>query len=243
MPNSSSEAPSLFQVNTPFSAFKSWLKDRPGLLNVTHIRTPDKKDALQYIGPGQGIYLIVVDRLGNESLRCSFQAVPAHPLALPHCVELLQAINQKWPPQYTLADLDLLVRDPALLQILQLRLAEVQVAYRGQAYLAAVILLGSILEGILIEVVDRHLVAARAAPGAPGGPLSIWNLRDLIQVVHECGWVKKTYRDYSDYLREYRNLVHPRQQKKLDLFPDAPTCQIAQTVVAAVVDELIKAGL
>ena len=221
----------------------SWLKDYPGLSGVTRLRTPDKKDALQYIGPGQAIYLIEVNWHEADSLRCAYCAVPAHPLALPHCAELLQAVSQKWPPQYTLADLDLLVRDPALLQILQSRLAEVQIAYQGQAYLAAVILLGSILEGILIEVVDRHLVAARVVPGAPNGPLSGWSLRDLIQVVHELGWVKKTYRDYSDYLREYRNLVHPRQQKKLGLFPDAPTCQIAQIVVGAVVDELIKAGL
>jgi hypothetical protein len=54
-----------------------------------------------------------------------------------------------------------------------------------------------------------------------------WTLNDLIEVGHQCGWIEADVRDFAAALRDYRNLVHPWEQRERQVTADADTCAIA----------------
>ena len=120
--------------------------------------------------------------------------------------------------RYPTPKFDQIVEDAKLAQILEQRWLEAIKIYDAEAYLMTVVSLGAILEGVLLAQVKQNPREASTVAETPkdksGKPLPSerWTLNDLIQVSHACGWIEKGSKEFSFKVREYRNLVHPREQ-------------------------------
>lgn len=99
----------------------------------------------------------------------------------------------------------------------------------GKAYLAGCVMMGAALEASLLAFVncypDEALCSARA-PTRRGTikPLAQWSLAELLAVAKERGWLpsslsldeewsdkKAQIGDYTEVLRQIRNLIHPAE--------------------------------
>ena len=154
--------------------------------------------------------------------------------------ELMEQIERLKECPY---DFTQIVQDAELADILAKRWVESERAFAGQSYLSTIVLLGSLLEGILFDKVQQNPKPANQASSSPKHkgavlPFDQWTLENLIAVAHECGWIDKDVRDFSVVVRDYRNLVHPRHQRALGVFPDVGTCKVAREVVAAAIEDL-----
>ncbi|MBD1833522.1 hypothetical protein H6F61_12740 [Cyanobacteria bacterium FACHB-472] len=145
---------------------------------------------------------------------------------------------------YPMPDFTTSVSDAALAAILSNRWEEANKTFQAGAYLSTIILLGSILEALLLDKCQQNQAEAYKANSAPKDnqkkpvPLHQWKLADLINVAHECKWLTKDVKGYSDTLRSYRNLVHPNEQKKQDITPTSHTCKISWEVLHASLNDL-----
>lgn len=124
---------------------------------------------------------------------------------------------------------------------------QAQRCINAAAYLAATIVMGSMLEGILRAVLERNPREANLSKAAPvdretGKPLLFakWSLSDMINVAHELGWLDRDVHAFSHALREFRNLVHPYEQLRLGTYPDRDTCDICWLVVQAAANDLAE---
>ena len=160
----------------------------------------------------------------------------------PHIVELPAAmIAPDAPaPVQLQRELGSFIQDPGLAAILRQRLDEVHTCREHGACLATIILLGSILEGALLDVASRFVEAAMRSSRAPtdGRKLNRWSLSELIDVGHERGWIQSDVQRFSHVLRDYRNFVHPREQQKRGEFPDQDTVSVCWDVVIAALNDL-----
>ncbi len=112
-----------------------------------------------------------------------------------------------------------LVSDPSLAKILEMRWEEAQKCVEAEACLSAVIMMGSILEGILLYKVESNQKSAYTADCAPkdrktgdAKKIQEWGLSSLIEVASELGWIQGDVKRFSHALRESRNIVHPYMQ-------------------------------
>lgn len=126
--------------------------------------------------------------------------------------------------------------------IIQSRLIEVEKTM-GVAPLAAIFLIGSTLEGILLDAAVREagiFAAAAAAPRRDGGVLPVysWRLAPLIDVAYELGFVTDDVKRFSHHLRDYRNFIHPRAQAKSGFSPTPDTAKICFQVLRAAVTQI-----
>jgi len=145
----------------------------------------------------------------------------------------------------TVPDFPLLTSwDTTLSDILVSRWKEVSKCVESGAYLAGIILLGSVLEGVLLAIVIQEPEAANRAAAAPKDnsgkvkKFGDWSFSDLINVAHEAGWIQLDAKRFSHILREYRNLVHPWEQREKKETPDEDTCRICWQVVKAAINDI-----
>ncbi len=104
---------------------------------------------------------------------------------------------------------------PALQGVIAARWREAHACNEAGCPVAAVILLGSVLEGLLLSRALLSRAEASASAHAPkdknGKTVAVadWKLAALIAVAHERGWVRGGMAGWSRVLRRYRNAVHP----------------------------------
>ncbi len=145
-------------------------------------------------------------------------------------------INKK-RTSYPSPNFSVLVKDTDLIKILSNRWNEANLAFEAGAYLATIILLGSILEGVLLDMVEKNPAQANSSSKSPkdrGGvvlPFEKWKLQNLIDVTHDCGWLKKESKDFSHVVRDYRNFVHPNKERKQGIAFREGTCKVIWEVV------------
>lgn len=136
-----------------------------------------------------------------------------------------------------------IVKDSNLARVLQNRWKECVLTLDAGAYLSTIILLGSILEGVLLDKIKSNCIDAGRASGAKrdrrGDLVSFedWHLNDLITVSYQCGWIGKDRHDFADTLRDYRNFIHPNKQAVEGVVLDFQTCEIAKKVVEAILQD------
>jgi len=137
--------------------------------------------------------------------------------------------------------------EPGLGEILSDRWNQAQKCLNVEAYLAATIIMGSMLEGVLLAVLQRFPHEANKCKAAPHDAqtgnvryFAEWTLSDMINVAHEAGWLDLDVKKFSHALREFRNLIHPYQQVVMKAFPDKDTCEISWLVVQAAANDLAK---
>ncbi|MDI6449355.1 hypothetical protein [Anaerobaca lacustris] len=117
-------------------------------------------------------------------------------------------------------DFSKLISDTGMQQILVRRWAESQKCLAGQAYLAATVMMGSLLEALLLARMNRlteksPAFGSKCAPKDKSGktrPLQEWTLSSFIDVAHDLGWIRKAARDVGVVLRDYRNFIHPEKE-------------------------------
>lgn len=134
--------------------------------------------------------------------------------------------------------------DPSLHDALQGRMREAQRCIENEAWLSAVILCGSVLEGMCLgfgearpEVVNRAYAAQfnKAVPR-----LWEWKLTEWIDVLTRVGAFSPNVGKFGHALRDFRNYVHPREQLAHNFSPDAHTARIGFQVVVASADDLVR---
>ncbi|GLY33469.1 hypothetical protein [Kineosporia sp. NBRC 101731] len=124
-------------------------------------------------------------------------------------------------------DLSLVVHDQKFGEQLNLRLQEARTCWDQGANLAAIIMLGSLLEGVLYDYARSHI---------PN-----WDndtLHRLIELAGKNGWISRDVVDYAHVLRDHRNLIHPRKQQSDGHKPNGDTVRIAWNVVVAALNDL-----
>lgn len=128
--------------------------------------------------------------------------------------------------------LDHVVRDPAIAVVAQERLNEAELCNQAGAYVASIIMLGSLLESILLAAVQERLQRP------PPKPLDRLGLLDLIKLAREEGWIQLDAELGSELVRQYRNQVHANRRLAMGHRPDADTMSMCWPVVYAILNDL-----
>lgn len=136
-------------------------------------------------------------------------------------------------PAELTARLDQIVSDREFGAQLQSRLDEAYRCWQTGAPTAAIIMLGSVLEGVLYDVAVGQHVSGKAPTD---------HLESLINLAGDNRWIAKDVVDYAHVLRDHRNLVHPRKQWKQAYAPEEDTVVIAWQVVVAALNDLATMG-
>ena len=136
----------------------------------------------------------------------------------------------KTPAELT-ASLEQIVSDQKFGDQLRRRLDEAHCCWQSGAPTAAVIMLGSVLEGVLYDVaLHRHV----------SGKTPSDHLASLIDLARERRWITQDVVDYAHVLRDHRNLVHPKKQYTQEYSPEHDTVLIAWNVVVAALNDLAE---
>lgn len=124
------------------------------------------------------------------------------------------------------------------------RIEEIKNCINTSSPLAAIILIGSCLEGILINVAQQNPEEFNKAKSTPldkdGKVLSFqkWSLSSLIDVAFDVGRIKLDVKKHSQSLRDFRNYIHPYEQVKANFYPHEHTVRISWQVLKAALYEL-----
>ena len=132
-----------------------------------------------------------------------------------------------------------------LKECLDKRWLEAQVCMHNKLYLSAVILMGSILEGLLLAKALNDQGTAyqsKCAPKDKGRGIAVndWKLSSLIDVAVDVGWICKDRGSFSHALRESRNFVHPWAAAAAKAEFDLSTAEASWAVLKGSVHDLLK---
>lgn len=127
--------------------------------------------------------------------------------------------------------------------VVEARLREIDACLAADAPLAVIFLVGSTLEGLLMELAMANAAQFTAAPSAPKDrgkvrPINQWRLSDLIIVCGALGILGTDVARFADHVRNFRNYIHPRQQLAEGFKPRIETARIAQHVLRAALTDL-----
>ena len=202
------------------------LQDRsgdPDALRTVLLRLADPRE---YIGAGQA-HAEVVQSLNDLLALEGYQVV--HESGRPRVVER-EPLSQR---PTTRAPLELrtslaeIVSDQAFGEQLRKRFDEASTCWSAGAPVAAIVMLGSVLEGVLYDV-----ALARGARKPDD------NLAKLLDLAKREEWIAKDAYDFADVLRQHRNIVHPKRQRDDALDPDEDTVLMAWNVVVTALNDL-----
>jgi hypothetical protein len=135
--------------------------------------------------------------------------------------------------------------EEALARAMLDRMNEAQRCIDAKAYLAAVILCGSVLEGVCLGYGASHPEQVNRACSAQYGKdprrLTDWHLSEWIDVLARAGVLSQNVVKFGVGLRDFRNYVHPAAQLSTGFAPDLHTARIGFQVVVAAVDDMATA--
>lgn len=142
-------------------------------------------------------------------------------------------------------DFNKLCQDATLVPIMETRWKEIIHCQEARAWLASIVMMGGLLESLLLGFLLTNPKAANTSPSTPKDPTGKpkqfpdWKLAEMITVAHEVGWIQKDAKDFSHTLRQYRNLIHPFEQRSTGINPDEDTARICFAVVSATINDLM----
>lgn len=136
--------------------------------------------------------------------------------------------------------------DDAMTRALIERMQEAQRCIAAKANLAAVILCGSVLEGMCLGFGCRYPERVNRAYAElynrSPGRFHEWKLREWIDVLGRLGYLSPNVEEFGHALQDFRNYVHPAEQLAHHFSPDQHTARIGFQVVVAAADDLARAG-
>lgn len=140
--------------------------------------------------------------------------------------------------------------DEDLAENLRTRWREATACFESEAHIAALTMLGSVLEGALyaqLYTLGNRALNASSAPmnrsndgSQTPKPLEQWKLVEMIRVAGSLNMLDLTITRHADAVRDSRNLVHPQKQLQDGIIPDAKHVRIALEVVDAAIDSLVS---
>jgi hypothetical protein len=200
----------------------------------------------EYVGNPQALHatigklndILAIDglRVTLDGMNSKIETVTSHVPQMP-----VAKANKPASP-----DFSQITSDPVLMLILNGRWEEAVRNVECGSYLSAVIMQGSILEGVLLAVAQARPREANQSKCSPKDKATgavkkfgEWTLEDLINVAHDAGWIQRDVRDFSHVLQDYRNLVHPHKQAQTGDWPDDGTARISLQVTQEVINDVI----
>lgn len=112
-----------------------------------------------------------------------------------------------------------LVPDATMQAALGRRWTECELCIEVGAPLAAIVMMGGLLEALLLARVNAEpnkasVFKAKNAPKEKGTtrPLKEWMLGSYLDVAHELAWITQSAKDVGVVLRDYRNYIHPYKE-------------------------------
>jgi hypothetical protein len=147
-------------------------------------------------------------------------------------------------------DFSPLVQDPAMQAILERRWNETGLCISAGADLAAIVMIGGLLEGLLLARLNlmpnqAPAFKASAAPRDKVGktlPLKEWTLRNYIDVGYELKWISSSAKDVGAVVRDYRNYVHPAKELSHGISITPGDSQMLWAVFASLSQQLISSA-
>ena len=113
-------------------------------------------------------------------------------------------------------DFGKLISDSNMVRILVRRWDETIYCIENKAPLAAMVMMGALLEALLLARVNqlsdkRPLFALKSTPKYKGKPVPLndWGLNDFIEIAHEMKWIRRPAKEVGVIIRDYRNFIHP----------------------------------
>ncbi|GGY72966.1 hypothetical protein GCM10010300_15410 [Streptomyces olivaceoviridis] len=126
-----------------------------------------------------------------------------------------------------------IIREPRMAALLQRRLDEARTCFSNGAHVAAIIMLGSLLEGVLLTVIEE-----RNASLLSNKDPNFIGLKALIDICHQAGWIDVDMERFSQAVCKYRNFVHPRREFREAHTPDRDTLTVSWYVVNGALNDL-----
>lgn len=137
-------------------------------------------------------------------------------------------------------DLDSISLIPTLSPYIEKRIEEIKICLKNDAPLAAIMLIGSSLEGVLLNVATMNPALMNKSTSAPKDrdsgkvkKFADWNLNSLIDVACEAGIIKDDVKKFSHVVRDFRNYIHPYEQMSHQFSPTNHTAKICFQVLKA----------
>jgi hypothetical protein len=198
-------------------------------------------------------YRFLIAASGRATLRSKYLAALKFGERLLKRIQADHVLALSAPAQPVAASSDVppafapLVVDPRMQKILQKRWSECTACVNAGAPLAAIVMMGGLLEGLLLarinQLTDKSPVfKAASAPkdNRTGATLKLneWGLKNYLDVAHELDWISRATKDIGEVVRDYRNYIHPQKEHSHGIVltvDDARTLwEIAKSVLAQV---------
>lgn len=134
--------------------------------------------------------------------------------------------------------------EPEFSALINSRLEEIEICIKYKAPLAAIFLIGSVLESILLLLTinyPKKYGSANCAPKDKTGKVvsfKDWTLNNLIDVSAELGVMNPDTKYFSQGIREYRNFIHPNLQLKQKFSPTMDTARITYHALSISIDQI-----
>ena len=128
--------------------------------------------------------------------------------------------------------------------ILMSRIEEIQKCLERGTPLAAILLAGSVLEGLLLGMASSKPAIFNKASASPKDSegkvkhFQNWGLSDFINVSNEVGVIDNDVKEFSHVLRNFRNYIHPHKQMNSKFTPDNDSAQICVHVMLAAIKDV-----
>jgi hypothetical protein len=130
------------------------------------------------------------------------------------------------------------VQDATLLKIAQSDWIEAETAFKGKAFKACIIICGALLETLFLAKVEALL--AQGVITALPKPVAKLGLNDLDNLVRESKVLPPVTEGLTEFLRNYRNFVHPDAQRRANTFAGEHLAKIAMISVQWAAEEFSK---
>ncbi|MFD8936137.1 hypothetical protein ACFV0R_12920 [Streptomyces sp. NPDC059578] len=204
-------------------------REEPTELERVLLRLADPREYLDELEQLPAVVTAVNAFLVYEGARLESQGGRPRLVA---CDPSLAHPSSQGPSELSAAMTDL-ISDRKMAALLQHRLDEARTCYANGAHVAAIIMLGSLLEGVMVHVVcerDASLLGSTSADKV--------TLDSLIKICHKARWIDADVERFCHELRKYRNFVHPRAEIREAHTPDRYTLDMCWPVVNAVLNDL-----
>jgi len=142
-----------------------------------------------------------------------------------------------------------LISDAKMQAILGKRWQECVTCVNYGAPLAATVMMGGILEGLLLARINQlsdqgPVFKALSAPKdrKTGSPLKLseWGLKNYIDVAHELGWISRTTKDVGEVVRDYRNYIHPQKELSHGITLSVDDARMLWEIAKSIVRQLLS---
>jgi len=141
-------------------------------------------------------------------------------------------------------DVDALGLEANLAPIIKERLDEAKICLANGANLAAIFMVGSVLEALLLGEARKRPEAFNRTQACPKNSegkskqFCEWTLANFIDVARELGLLGKDVSNFSSALRDFRNYIHPHQQMADKFSPDKDTAEMCFRAMRAAIRDL-----